>query len=257
MKWQCGGFCFAMAASSSSALRRWFMPSCSPPPTGLAELPTSSKAISSIPNGWRRFHRNSSAGCFRPSRRGSFRKCSIENREITARNADEDRSPLVLRCAVGTTLVVVAPVWALRATARTGKTQTRRPGGGALHHPHDAAAADRTGRIRVADRRQIPPPRSSLWRPVPPRISAIRLAQSARSLAREISTAPGRAPFGRPAIPIDIAAFSYHWSALKIARLIFFFSGLACDSDFLALVDLEVLFFDIFPPASLYPFVVS
>jgi len=68
-----------------------------------------------------------------------------------------------------------------------------------------------------------------------------------------MSAAPGRAPFGRPAIPIDIAAFSYHWSALKIARLIFFFSGLACDSDFLALVDLEVLFFDIFPPASLEP----
>jgi hypothetical protein len=57
----------------------------------------------------------------------------------------------------------------------------------------------------------------------------------------------------RPAIPIDIAAFLYHWSALKIARLIFFFSGLACESDFLALVDLEVLFFGIVPPASLYP----
>jgi len=56
---------------------------------------------------------------------------------------------------------------------------------------------------------------------------------------------------------MDIAAFSYHWSALKIARLIFFFSGLACGSDFLALVDLEVLFFDIFPPASLYPYVAS
>jgi hypothetical protein len=50
-----------------------------------------------------------------------------------------------------------------------------------------------------------------------------------------------------------MAAFSYHWSALKITRLTFFFSGLARDSDFLALVDLEVLFFDIFPPASLYP----
>jgi hypothetical protein len=68
-----------------------------------------------------------------------------------------------------------------------------------------------------------------------------------------MSAAPGRAPFGRPAIPIDIAAFSYHWSALKITRLTFFFSGLARDSDFLALVDLEVLFFDIFPPASLVP----
>jgi len=68
-----------------------------------------------------------------------------------------------------------------------------------------------------------------------------------------MSAAPGRAPFGRPAIPIDIAAFSYHWSALKIARLTFFFSGLGCESDFLALVDLEVLFFDIFPPASLEP----
>jgi hypothetical protein len=73
-----------------------------------------------------------------------------------------------------------------------------------------------------------------------------------------MSAAPSRAPFGRPAIPIDIAAFSYHWSALKITRLTFFFSGLACDSDFLALVDLEVLFFDIFfPPASLVPLLAS
>jgi hypothetical protein len=68
-----------------------------------------------------------------------------------------------------------------------------------------------------------------------------------------MSAAPGRPPFGRPAIPIDIAAFWYHWSALKTTRLVFFFSGLACESDFLALVDLEVLFFDIFPPASLVP----
>jgi len=81
----------------------------------------------------------------------------------------------------------------------------------------------------------------------------IRSLQSARSFVRGMSVAPGRPPFGRPAIPIDIAAFSYHWSALKITRLIFFFSGLACESDFLALVDLEVLFFDILPPASLYP----
>jgi hypothetical protein len=35
---------------------------------------------------------------------------------------------------------------------------------------------------------------------------------------------------------------------LKITRLIFFFSGLACGKDFLALVDLEVLLFDIFHP---------
>jgi hypothetical protein len=65
-----------------------------------------------------------------------------------------------------------------------------------------------------------------------------------------MSVAPDRAPFGRPAIPIDIAALSYHWSALKITRLLFFFSGLARDSDFLALVDLEVLLFDILPPAT-------
>src|SRR5260370_40809790 len=96
-------------------------------------------------------------------------------------------------------------------------------------------------------------PRSSSWRLVPPHISAIWPAQSARSLTRGVSATPCRAPFGRPAIPIDIAAFSYHWSALKIARLIFFFSGLACDSDFLALVDLEVLFFDIFHPLPCTP----
>ena len=86
-----------MAGSLLSALRRWFMPGCSPPPMGLAELRTSSKAISSIPNGCRRFRWNSSAGCFRPSRRGSFRKYSIENREITAPNAGGDRSRPVRR----------------------------------------------------------------------------------------------------------------------------------------------------------------
>src|SRR5260370_1063624 len=95
-----------MAGALSSALRRWFTPGCSPPPMGLGGLPTSSKASSSIANGCRRFHRNSWAGCFRPSRRGSFRKCSIENREITAPNADGDRSRPVLRCAVGATLVI-------------------------------------------------------------------------------------------------------------------------------------------------------
>ena len=63
---------------------------------------------------------------------------------------------------------------------------------------------------------------------------------------------PDRAPFERPAMPIDIAAVSYHWSVLKIVRLTFFFSGrarafsgLACESDFLALVDLELVFFAI------------
>ena len=40
-------------------------------------------------------------------------------------------------------------------------------------------------------------------------------------------------------------------AALKTARLVFSFAGRARESDFLALVDLEVTFFDIFPPASL------
>jgi hypothetical protein len=40
---------------------------------------------------------------------------------------------------------------------------------------------------------------------------------------------------------------------LKTARLVFSFAGRARESDFLALVDLEVLFFDILPPASLVP----
>jgi hypothetical protein len=40
---------------------------------------------------------------------------------------------------------------------------------------------------------------------------------------------------------------------LKNARLVFSFAGRARESDFLALVDLEVLFFDILPPASLVP----
>ena len=69
-----------------------------------------------------------------------------------------------------------------------------------------------------------------------------------------MNVAADRAPFARPAIPIDNTAFSYHWSALKITRLSFFLSRRECESDFLALVDLDVPFFDIFyPPASLYP----
>jgi hypothetical protein len=63
-----------------------------------------------------------------------------------------------------------------------------------------------------------------------------------------MNTGAGREPFGRPAIPIDIAAPAYHWSALNITRLIFFFTDLARGRDFLALGDLEVLFFDIFHP---------
>jgi hypothetical protein len=45
----------------------------------------------------------------------------------------------------------------------------------------------------------------------------------------------------RPAIPIDIAAFAYHWSVLKITRRTLFFSGLARETDFLALADLEAV----------------
>jgi hypothetical protein len=63
---------------------------------------------------------------------------------------------------------------------------------------------------------------------------------------------PGRGPFGRPAMPIDMAALAYHWSVLKIVRLTFFFSGrartlsgLARESDFLALAGLDVVFFAI------------
>jgi hypothetical protein len=83
--------------------------------------------------------------------------------------------------------------------------------------------------------------------------SARSAIQSARSFTRATSVAPCRLLFARPAIPIDITAFWYHWSALKTARLVFSFAGRARESDFLALVDLEVLFFDILPPASLVP----
>jgi hypothetical protein len=72
--------------------------------------------------------------------------------------------------------------------------------------------------------------------------------QSAPSSARGMNIATGREPLARPAMPIDIAAPAYHWSALKITRLIFFFAGLARDVDFLARADLEVLFFDICAP---------
>lgn len=63
-----------------------------------------------------------------------------------------------------------------------------------------------------------------------------------------MSIVPGRELFGRPAIPIDIAALAYHWSVLNITRLIFFFADRACDRVFLALVDVDVLFLDIFHP---------
>jgi hypothetical protein len=65
-----------------------------------------------------------------------------------------------------------------------------------------------------------------------------------------MSIVADRAPFGRPAIPIDIAAPAYHTSVLKITRLIFFLDGRARDKDFLALVDLEVLFFDMCAPTA-------
>jgi hypothetical protein len=50
-----------------------------------------------------------------------------------------------------------------------------------------------------------------------------------------MAVAPGRTALGRPAIPIDMAAFAYHWSALKMTRRTLFFSGLARGRDFLAL----------------------
>jgi hypothetical protein len=46
---------------------------------------------------------------------------------------------------------------------------------------------------------------------------------------------------GRPAIPIDMAAFSYHWSLLKITRRTLFFSGRARATDFLAVAGLAAL----------------
>jgi hypothetical protein len=53
-------------------------------------------------------------------------------------------------------------------------------------------------------------------------------------------------------MPIDMTALSYHWSVLKIVRRTFFFSGrarvlsgLGRESDFLTLVDAEVVFFAI------------
>jgi hypothetical protein len=57
-------------------------------------------------------------------------------------------------------------------------------------------------------------------------------------------------------MPIDMTAPSYHWSVLKIVRLAFFFSGrarafsgLVRESDFLADVGLEIVFFAILYPA--------
>ena len=81
----------------------------------------------------------------------------------------------------------------------------------------------------------------------------VEQVQSALSFTRTMMGTPCRLPFGRPAIPIDMTAFWYHWSVLKTARLAFSFAGRARESDFLALVDLEVTFFGIIPPASLVP----
>src|SRR5215467_10758131 len=129
-----------MAVSSSSALRRWFTPVCSPLRMGLAEPPTSSKAISSISNACHPFHRNSSAGCFRPSRRGSWRRCSIVNREIAAPSAGGDRSGFVLetepgdrQCCgdeIGSNQVHPAQIsgaWVLLGEPRTLKSVQKRP----------------------------------------------------------------------------------------------------------------------------------
>ena len=65
-----------------------------------------------------------------------------------------------------------------------------------------------------------------------------------RSLVRTAAVTADRTPLARPAIPIDMAAFSYQWSVLKIARRIFFFSGLVRESDVLALVDFEAVFLE-------------
>lgn len=66
-------------------------------------------------------------------------------------------------------------------------------------------------------------------------------AYSAGSFAPATGVAPDRTPLLRPAIPIDIAAFAYHWSVLKITRRTLFFSGRARETDFLALADLEAV----------------
>src|SRR5262245_21938010 len=62
-------------------------------------------------------------------------------------------------------------------------------------------------------------------------------------------------PLGRPAIPIDIAAFAYHWSDLKITRRPLFFSGLVREGDFLALADRDAVSFAAAPFAAV-PFAV-
>lgn len=73
---------------------------------------------------------------------------------------------------------------------------------------------------------------------------------SALSLARATTVEAGRAPFGRPAIPIDIAAFSYHWSALKMTRRALFFSGRSRARAFLALEDRDAVSFAAAPLAA-------
>jgi hypothetical protein len=55
--------------------------------------------------------------------------------------------------------------------------------------------------------------------------------------------APDGMLLGRPAIPIDNAAFAYHWSDLKITRRALFFSGLTRESGFLALADRDAVSF--------------
>ena len=51
---------------------------------------------------------------------------------------------------------------------------------------------------------------------------------SAFSGTRDMKSWIGRDPFERPAMPIDSAAPAYHWSALKMTRLLRFLAIRDC-----------------------------
>jgi hypothetical protein len=67
----------------------------------------------------------------------------------------------------------------------------------------------------------------------------------------------GRDPFERPAMPMDRAAPAYHWSALKMTRLLRFLAARDRVVGFLAPTGFVLIFFDIFAPATTYPYHVS
>jgi len=77
---------------------------------------------------------------------------------------------------------------------------------------------------------------------------------SAFSRSRLTKSCTGRDPFERPAMPMDSAAPAYHWSAVKMTRRLRFLAARDRVVGFLAPAGFVLVFFDIFAPATTYPY---